>query len=75
MTQVAGQAPWTPDYASPEQVAEDPKSDRFGYVAVVINRRIGDALAMIGRTGDALARLERARADVPRYLTGPTGSK
>jgi tetratricopeptide (TPR) repeat protein len=54
-------------------LAEDPKSDRFGYVGVVINRRIGDALARLGEHAKATARLERARTDVQRYLKGPTG--
>ena len=54
-------------------LAEDPKSDRFGYVAVVINRRLADALAGLGQHAQAIACYERARADVPRYLKGPTG--
>jgi serine/threonine protein kinase len=54
-------------------LAEDPKSDRFGYVAVVINRRLADALAGLGQQAQAIARYERARADVPRYLKGPNG--
>ena len=54
-------------------LAEDPKSDRFGYVAVVINRRIADAETLRGEKAKAIARFERARTDVQRYMKGPTG--
>ncbi|MEP7117433.1 MAG: hypothetical protein ABI880_07620, partial [Acidobacteriota bacterium] len=50
---------------------EEPASHRYGYVQVVLDRRIGRLLAALGRRGEAVTRLERVRAAAPRLLTGP----
>ncbi|MBL8135505.1 MAG: serine/threonine protein kinase [Acidobacteria bacterium] len=54
-------------------LAEEPASDRYGYVQIVIDRRIGRVLAAAGRNADAAARFERVRARAPKLLSGPNG--
>lgn len=55
-------------------LAEEPGSARYGYLALVLNRRLGDALLSMGRTADGIARLQRVRTEAPRLLAGPTGA-
>jgi len=54
-------------------LAEEPASDRYGYVQVVIDRRVGRAFIAAGRDADAAARFERVRARAPKLLGGPNG--
>jgi hypothetical protein len=54
-------------------LAQEPASDRYGFVAVVIHRRIGDALAAAGRLGPAADRFETCRALATKFLSGPNG--
>ncbi|HUU35754.1 MAG TPA: serine/threonine-protein kinase, partial [Vicinamibacterales bacterium] len=54
-------------------LAEEPGSDRYGYVQLVLDRRIGRALATLGRRGEAVARLERVGTAAPLLLKGPNG--
>ena len=54
-------------------LAREPASDRYGYLAVVINRRLGDAFATLRRRGEAIDRLMKARDGATRLLAGSTG--
>ncbi len=54
-------------------LAEEPASDRYGYVQVVLDRRIGRALAAAGRDAEAAVRFERVRARGATLLRGPNG--
>jgi tetratricopeptide (TPR) repeat protein len=54
-------------------LAEEPASDRYGYVQVVLDRRIGRVLAAAGRDAEAAVRFERVRARGAALLRGPNG--
>ena len=54
-------------------LAHEPDSARYGYVALVIDRRLGDALAMMNRRGEAIEHLLKTREASTRFLTGPNG--
>lgn len=59
------------DEANRRLLAEEPSSDRYGYLQLVIDRRMGRVLAALGRRADAVARLEHVRSTAPRFLDGP----
>ncbi len=50
----------------------EPDSHRYAYLQVVLDRRLGRALAAGGRSGDAAVRFGRVRSAAPRLLTGPS---
>jgi serine/threonine protein kinase len=50
----------------------EPKSNRFGYAELVIDRRLGEAMLAAGRTAEAVQLLEGVRARAPEFLQGPT---
>jgi tetratricopeptide (TPR) repeat protein len=52
-------------------LAQEPGNARFGNNALVIGRRIGEALADLGRTADAVRRLEAVRSAAGRFAGGP----
>jgi len=52
-------------------MAEEPDSHRYAYLQMVLDRRLGRALAAVGRASEASARFERVRTAAPRLLTGP----
>ncbi|MCC6990637.1 MAG: hypothetical protein IT181_16640, partial [Acidobacteria bacterium] len=54
-------------------MSEEPDSHRYAYLQLVLDRRLGRALAAVGRSGDAATRLERVRSAAPRLLTGLSG--
>ncbi|MGE0812481.1 MAG: protein kinase [Vicinamibacterales bacterium] len=54
-------------------LAEEPASDRYGYLQLVLDRRMGATLAALGRRTDAAARLRRVVAAAPRLAEGPNG--
>jgi eukaryotic-like serine/threonine-protein kinase len=54
-------------------LAQEPGSDRYGYVAVAIERRIGEALFALGRRREAMRRLESAHARAAGFVDGPQG--
>jgi tetratricopeptide (TPR) repeat protein len=55
-------------------LAREPGSDRYGYVAIVIDRRLGDALATLPpRRGEAIEHLMNARNRAALLLNGPNG--
>ncbi|MCC6992758.1 MAG: serine/threonine protein kinase, partial [Acidobacteria bacterium] len=54
-------------------LAEEPASDRYGYVHIVLDRRIGRALVAAGRDAEAAVRFERVRARGAALRSGPNG--
>jgi hypothetical protein len=50
---------------------QEPGNARFGNNALVIGRRIGEALGDLGRTADAVRRLEEVRSTAGRLASGP----
>ncbi|MBP7777726.1 MAG: serine/threonine protein kinase [Acidobacteria bacterium] len=59
------------DHLNRQLLAEEPESDRYGYLQLALDRRIARVLATLGRRSDAVTRLERVRAGAPRLLKGP----
>ncbi len=53
-------------------LAEEPESDRYGYVQLVIDRRIGRVLAAVGRAAEGAPRLERVRVRARTMRRGST---
>ena len=51
--------------------AQDPASDRYGYLSVVIERRLGEVLAAQGQAAAAVRRFERAHARAAALPRGP----
>ena len=51
--------------------AQDPASDRYGYLSVVVERRLGEVLAAQGQAAAAVQRFERARARAAALPRGP----
>ena len=51
--------------------AQDPASDRYGYLSVVAERRIGEVLAAQGQAAAAVRRFERAHARAATLQRGP----
>jgi tetratricopeptide (TPR) repeat protein len=56
-----------------ELLAKDPKSERYGFVGLVAERRRGEMLAAMGQRIEAIRRLEAARSAAARFLGGPNG--
>jgi serine/threonine protein kinase len=54
-------------------LAQEPASNRYGYFGLVLDRRMGDALVMLGRRTEGARLLEKVRSDAPRMLKGPNG--
>ncbi|MBI3473205.1 MAG: hypothetical protein HY013_17760, partial [Candidatus Solibacter usitatus] len=54
-------------------MAEDPKNFRYQQNALVLDRRIGEVLAALGRNGDATRRLERAVTAAAGLMRRPEG--
>ncbi len=54
-------------------LAEEPASDRYGYMQIVIDRRVGRVLAATGRPAEAAPRFERARVRAQAQRSGPNG--
>ncbi len=54
-------------------LAEEPASDRYGYMQIVIDRRVGRVLATIGRPAEAAPRFERVRVRAQALRSGPNG--
>jgi tetratricopeptide (TPR) repeat protein len=54
-------------------LAEEPASTRFGYFALVVERRLGETMARLGRQREAIAHFERVQAAAPPLLDGPNG--
>jgi hypothetical protein len=54
-------------------LAREPDSNRYGYLALVIDRRLGDALAMLNLRAEAIEHLTKAREASTRLLAGPDG--
>ncbi len=52
-------------------LAEEPASDRYRYLQLVVDRRTGRLLASVGRRDEAVQRLERVRTDAPPLMKGP----
>ena len=52
---------------------DEPSSARYGYLQVVLDRRLGRLLRLTGRTVDADTRLRRVRRDGPSHFDGPSG--
>jgi len=53
--------------------AADPKNYRYRYNSMFMDRKIGEALDQMGRTGEAIARLEAAQALAIELKNGPDG--
>lgn len=56
-----------------ELLAEEPASARYGYVALVLHRRLGETLIAMRRDALGAESLEWVRAAAPRLLDGPNG--
>ena len=54
-------------------LANEPNTDRYLNVAIVVDRRLGDAFALMKRPGDAIEHLMKAREASTRLLAGPNG--
>ncbi|MEZ5289462.1 MAG: serine/threonine-protein kinase [Vicinamibacterales bacterium] len=54
-------------------LAEEPSSDRYGYLQLVLDRRLGTALAALDRRSEAAARLRRVVEKAPAFSEGPNG--
>jgi tetratricopeptide (TPR) repeat protein len=54
-------------------LAEEPTSTRFGYFALVVERRLGETMARLGRQREAVAHFERVREAAPTLLGGSSG--
>ena len=52
-------------------IKEDPSSQRYRFYALVLDCHMGKALAALHRDGEAVRRLERARAAVKGFEGGP----
>ncbi len=52
---------------------DEPGSARYGYLQVVLDRRLGRLLRLAGRAAGADSRLRRARRDGPSHFAGPLG--
>jgi len=59
------------DALNGQLIAEEPASDRYGYLQLVLDRRIGRVLDALGRQDESVARLERLRERTPPLLEGP----
>jgi tetratricopeptide (TPR) repeat protein len=55
-------------------LASDPKSDRYGFLAVVLDRRMGETFAALGRTDEAMRHLDASRSAAHPLLGGPNGA-
>jgi serine/threonine protein kinase len=53
-------------------LAQDPASDRYGYLSVVTERRIGEVLVAQGQAAAAVRRFERAHARAAALPRGPS---
>ncbi len=53
-------------------LAQDPANDRYGYLSVVVERRLGEVLVAQGQAAAAVRRFERARARAATLQRGPT---
>ncbi len=54
-------------------LAGEPASERYRYLQVVLDRRLGRLLRLLERDADAERRLTRARTEAERMFTGPSG--
>jgi non-specific serine/threonine protein kinase/serine/threonine-protein kinase len=54
-------------------LANEPNTDRYVNVAIVVDRRLGDAFALMKRPREAIAHLLKAREASIRLLDGPNG--
>jgi tetratricopeptide (TPR) repeat protein len=52
-------------------LAEEPDSNRYAFLALLLDRRIGEALTLLGRRADAARMFERVRASGPKLVKGP----
>ena len=51
----------------------EPNSDPYLNVAIAVDRRLGDALALMKRSGEAIEHQIKAREAATRLLAGPNG--
>lgn len=52
---------------------QEPNTDRYVNVAIVVDRRLGVAFALMKRPGEAIEHLIKAREAATRLLAGPNG--